>query len=357
MQPNLAECDILSPLADTPVLVTGATGFLGSRLAAVLAERGFRVRAMIRPSSDLSRLAGVHLELAVADLASRQALAAAVAGQRLVFNCAARVSDWGARAEFFRVNVEGTRNLVEACLEEKVERLVHVSSLSVLGLPRDGCMVDETTPTADRPEHVYMETKLAAERVVLNGIRRGLSVSIIRPGVIWGSGEMNLLPRIERLLRARLFPLIDGGKNRVALSHIANVVDGMIRAALCPKAAGEIYHLTDGEEITAYQVFHGLARAFGLPPPRLRLPFRSLLTLGAISEGLASALGYTKGPALTRYAVRVLACDCRYDISKARRHLGYAPSVSFEAGVEDLAARRPRRPPVTREAMDESRRT
>jgi 2-alkyl-3-oxoalkanoate reductase len=344
--------EILSPPADTPVLVTGASGFLGSRLAAALAGRGLRVRAMVRRSSDLSRLAGVRLELARADLASREALAAAVAGQRLVFNCAARVSDWGTPAEFHRANVEGARNLTAACLDGRVERLVQVSSLSVLGLPRDGRIVDETTPTSDRPEPGYMATKLAAERVVLDGVGRGLSACIVRLGVLWGPGETNLLPRIERLLRARVFPLVDGGKGRVAISHIDNVVDGLIRAALCPEARGEIYHLTDGEELTAREVFRGLARAFGLPPPRLSLPLGALLALGTVTEGLAGALGSTTGPALTRYAARVLASDCRYDIGKARRHLGYAPSVGLEAGLSELAAHRRL---AKRGAIDENR--
>lgn len=352
MRPDLPGHDSLS---DLPVLVTGASGFLGSRLAAALAARGARVRAMVRASSDLSRLAGLRVELARADLRSRAELAAAVAGARLVLHCAARVADWGDRDEFLRTNVQGTALLVDTCLDAGAPRFVHVSSLSVLGLPRDGRCVDETAPPAARAEHPYMESKLGAERVVLAGIRRGLPATIVRPGVMWGPGESYLLPRIERLLRARLFPLIDGGKNRVALSHVANLVEGILLAALSPAAVGEIYHLTDGEELSAEQVLRGLARAFGLPPPRLRVPLRPLLALGALSERLASALG-SAGPVLTRYAAQVVACDCRYDIGKARRELGYTPALSFEAGIAALAAQRAR-PLATGGGLDDNRRT
>jgi 2-alkyl-3-oxoalkanoate reductase len=326
----------------TPVLVTGATGFLGSRLAALLAKRGLQVRALVRPSSDLSRLAGLGLELVRGELADPASLAAAVAGRRHVFHCAALVADWGSKGEFTRANVEGTRNLVEACLAARVERLVHTSSLSVLGLPRDGRVVDEATPVASRPEELdrYSESKIAAERMVLEAVARGLPACIVRPGAIWGPGERKQLPRIERLLRLRLLPLIDGGKNHVALSHADNVAEGMLLCALCPDVAGEVFHLTDGEDLTAREVLCGLARAYGLPPPRVSLPFRPLLALGALSERAGRALGLGAAPPITGYAVRVLASDCRYDIGKARRQLGYVPHVSFESGLQQLLVNR-----------------
>jgi 2-alkyl-3-oxoalkanoate reductase len=326
-----------SALEGTPVLITGATGFLGSRLAAALAARGARVRALVRPSSDLSRLFGLRLEIVRGDIERAPSLIEATAGQRLVFHAAARVSDWGPRALFVRANVEGTRNVVEACLAAGVERLVHVSSLTVLGLPRDGRTIDESAPYACPPWDIYTATKIEAERVVLGGDRLGLSATIVRPGAIWGVGDPTLLPRLVRLLRDRLLVYIDGGDNRIGLSHVSNVVNGALLAATTRGAGGEIYHLTDGEDITAREAITRLAAALGLTPPWASVPYLPLFALATLLEGAAGAIGRREPPPLTRFGVRVLASDCHYDIAKARRDLGYRPTVSLRSGMVALA--------------------
>ena len=323
-----------------PVLVTGATGFLGGHLAAGLVQRGFQVRALTRQSSDLTRLAQAGAEVVVGDLTDGPSLARAAAGQKLVFHTAGRVSDWGTREEFWQANVEGTAAVVSACQAAGVERLVHLSSLTVLGLPRDGRVVDEDAQYGPvLPGDFYTETKAEAERRVRQAHgQKGLATTVIRPGAIWGPGDTVIMPRVMRLLRRGLMPYIDQGRNLLGLSYVDNLVQGIALSAVTPRAAGRLYHLTDGEEITARTALDELAAALGVGRPRWSLPYWLVYAFAAAVEAQAKAVGKKTPPALTRYGVRFVSCDCRYDLSRARGDLGYSPGISFREGARRLAA-------------------
>jgi len=320
-------------------LVLGATGFLGSRLAVALKKSGAAVRALARPTSDVSFLAANGIEIVTGDLADEDALARAAAGQRVVFHAAARVGDWGGAGEFRRVNVDGTARVIAACLRKRVRRLVHVSSLTVLGLPRRGARLDEETPPAMSAADAYTASKIAGEKLVrrAHGMD-GLETVVVRPGVIWGPGDPTFLPRFAALLRRGRMVLVNGGRNRVALSHVDNLVQGLLLAAFVPGAAGQVFHITDGEEITAAEAFGLLAERLGVPPPHRSLPFPVLHAAAALMETWARLRGQAAPPAFTRYGVRLVASDGCYDIGKARRELGYRPAVGFRRGVAALAA-------------------
>jgi nucleoside-diphosphate-sugar epimerase len=319
-------------------LVSGATGFLGSRLAAALVERGYRVRALARPTSDLSRLRALGVELAVGDVGDPASLERAASGQRVVFHTAGKVTDWGPTAEFMEVNRGGTANVVAACRAAGVARLVHVSSLTVLGLTRDGQRVDEQTPYAAAPPDPYTQSKMAAERLVRAAHGQGgLATTVIRPGVIWGRGDVTIVPRIVALLRQQRMPYIDGGRNLLGLSHVDNLAHGCVLAAECADAGGQLYHVTDGEEISLRDALDALADAHGVPRPRRSLPYWAVYAAATLTELEARMRRRPKPPAMTRYGVRLVSCHCRYDIGKARRELRYAPRVTFADGVTSLA--------------------
>ncbi|MCU0604825.1 MAG: NAD-dependent epimerase/dehydratase family protein [Desulfobacterales bacterium] len=320
-------------------LVSGATGFLGGRLAVALEGQGYQVRALARPTSDVSRLLSLGIEIMTGDLADGDSLARASAGQRVVFHTAGRVGDWGKAGEFRRANLEGTAAVIAACRKNRVRRLVHVSSLSVLGLPRHGAPVDEETPLAARPGDAYTASKIAGEELVRRAHGQdGLETVVVRSGVIWGPGDATFLPRFAALLRRGKMVLVGGGRNRIALSHVDNLVQGMILAASVPAAAGQVYHLTDGEEITAAEAFRLLAAALGFAPPRRSLPFAAAFAAASLLEAWARLRRRSTPPAFTRYGVRLVASDCRYEIGKARRELGYRPAITFRQGVGALAA-------------------
>lgn len=319
-------------------LVSGATGFLGSRLALALKNHGGDVRALARPGRDVSGLEAAGIEIAPGDLGDGEALVRAAAGREVVFHTAGKVGDWGGAEEFRRTNVEGTAAVIAACRRAGVRRLVHLSSLTVLGLPRRGGTIDEETPPAPRAADPYTRSKIAGEEQVrrANGLD-GLETVVVRPGVIWGPGDTTFLPRFAALLRRGRMILVGGGRNRVALSHVDNLVQGLLLAAAVPMAAGQVYHLTDGEEITAAEAFRLLAQTLRLPCAFRSLPFPLVFALAASLEAWARLRRQDTPPALTRYGVRLVASDGRYDIGKARRELGYRPRVTFGQGVAALA--------------------
>ncbi len=214
---------------------------------------------------------------------------------------------------------------------------MHVSSLSVLGLPRSGELVTEETPYPRSLPDPYSASKKAAEQLVraANG-EGGLATTVVRPGVIWGPGDITIVPRLVDLLRRGQMILIDGGRNLLGLSHIESLARGLALAAAAPGAAGELYHMTDGEEITAREAVDALAAVVGAPRARFSLPYGAVYGIAALVEGAALLARRTTPPRLTRYGVRLVACHCRYDIGKARRELGYEPAVTFREGIKQL---------------------
>jgi len=320
-------------------LVSGATGFLGRHLAAALHKRGFKVRALARPTADVRRLSELGVEIVQGDLSDSESLAQATEGQSLVFHTAGKVTDWGPRAEYFRANLDGTRNVIAACQRTGVSRLVHVSSLTVLGLPRAGAVVDERAPYAEAPRDAYTQSKIAAEKLVResHGVR-GLATTVVRPGVIWGPGDITIVPRFTALLRRGRLVLVDEGRNLLGLSHVENLSQGVILAAQSERAAGEVFHVTDGEEITARAALEEIARVLGVAGPRRSLPYWAAYAIAGAMEGAARLTRRREPPPMTRYGVRLVSCDCRYDLTKARNVLGYQPKVTFKEGIRYLAA-------------------
>lgn len=324
---------------DGPVLVAGASGYLGGHLAGFLARRGYQVRALVRPSSDTRRLQAPGIELRRGDLTDVPSLVEAMKGARAVFGCAAKISDWGPKEDFLAVNRDGAANLVQAAQEAGVERLVHFSSLTVLGLPRAGEVITEDSPYASGPLDRYTQSKLEGEKLVRDAHgTRGLSTVVVRPGAIWGPGDPHILPRIVELLRRGRMVYIGGGRNHVALSHVENLSLGFALAAEVPEAAGRVYHVVDEEDLTSREVIDGLADGLGTPRPKASVPFWVVYGAAGAMELGGRLAGSRKAPPLSRYGVRLVASDCRYDRSRAKQELGYQPIVSFERGVAGLRA-------------------
>jgi nucleoside-diphosphate-sugar epimerase len=321
---------------DDVCLVTGATGFIGGHLAQRLTEEGYQVRCLARAGSDTSLVEKLGVEIAVGDLTNAGSLARATDGCRYVFHCGALVSDWATAAEITRVNVEGTRNLLDACVDGPVRRFVHFSSTDVYGYP-GGAEITETHD-ASRFRNWYAQTKLAAEAEVrrMEGTD-GLDAVILRPATVYGPRSVNVVGEIARAIRDGNMVLVDGGRAIAGLSYIDNVMDAAILALRQEAAGGQAFNVSDGLDVTWKQFTDGLADGLGCSEVRTSLPYWVANGVGfSLEHGyrlVHRATGLTTQPLLSRQAVHVMGIDQDFSNRKARELLGWEPRVDYATGL------------------------
>jgi 3beta-hydroxy-delta5-steroid dehydrogenase/steroid delta-isomerase len=325
------------------VLVTGGAGFLGANLATALLDRGHKVRVF-----DLApcQLQHQNLELVQGDICEQQALRAACSGIDRVFHTASVIETRSGKAvsaelrdKVFAINVGGTAGLLAACREQGVKRCIYTSSNSVVIGGKPLCGVDESSPYTTRFAELYTETKVAAEKLVLeaNG-EGGVLCCAIRPSGIWGAGDKVMFYRmIERLIAGEVTAILGDGTARLDNSYIGNLVHGHILAAerLVPgAAAGQAYFINDGEAVNMMAVSRPLIEALGYTFPSRHLPFRPLWLLFSVWQLLHFRLRLPPPP-LTPLALERICIDNHFSIDKARRQLGYQPLYTSAQGMEE----------------------
>jgi nucleoside-diphosphate-sugar epimerase len=320
-------------------LVTGATGFLGGALARRLHGMGWDVTALGRSIEAGARLEADGIRFVRADLTDAAAMVESCRGQEIVFHSGALSSPWGRASEFYASNVTGTQNVIRGCMENKIGRLVHVSTPSIYFAYESRLDVREDDPLPAKPITAYAHTKLLAEHAVDQAHRDGLAVITIRPRAIFGPGDTTILPRlIDRLQRGRL-RIIGDGQNIADLSYIENVVDALILcAASANSTLGRKYNITNGEPVKLWEMVEKLCGALDLDYPQRRIPYPAANAIAGAMEAVYRLLPGQPEPPLTRYAVGVLAMSTTLDISAARRDLGYAPRITNEEGFDCFAA-------------------
>ena len=255
------------------ILVTGATGFLGGRVARRYAEAGHAVVGTGRNADAGAQLESDGITFAKVPLSERDALIEACAGRDLVVHCAALSSPWGTPEAFETANVLGTENVLAGCEKHAVARLVHISTPSLYMSRKDRFAVRESDPLP-APINEYARTKRIAEERVDEASRRGLSVVSLRPRALFGPGDTVIFPRIARALREKRLPVIGRGDSIVDMTYIENVADAVLAAAAAPEsAAGNKYNITNGEPVRLWDVIATLAKAMDVPLPTKRLPF------------------------------------------------------------------------------------
>jgi nucleoside-diphosphate-sugar epimerase len=329
------------------IFITGATGLVGGHAAEAAIERGHRVRALVRPSSDTRWLDQWGVEKVPGDLEDTQALRKGVEGADWVFNCAAKVGDWGTLAEFRRLNVEALKLLLDAALEAGVERFVHVSSLGVYE-GRDHHGTDETVPPAANSLDAYTRSKTEAEALVLKyHAERGLPAAIVRPGFIYGERDRTVLPKLLANLRRGTFAYFGSGQQVLNCIYVKNLVEGIFLAAEHPAAIGDVFNLTDGEPVSKVRFVSRVAELAGLRPPRRHIPLKLAKILATVVEGGAKLRGAKNPPLINKARYKFLGLNLDYSIEKARRVLGYDPPFRFEQAIERaMAEHRPRNEPM-----------
>ena len=325
-------------MSDTgAAFVTGGSGFIGGRLIRRLVAEGRRVRALARSDAAAERVAGAGAEPARGDLADPDALRAGAQGCDVAFHAAATVLEWGPREEFVRANVDGTRNVLDACRQAGVRRLVHVGTeaATMAGQPLVG--IDETAPLRPDSKADYCATKAMAEQAVRAANGEALETVVVRPRLVWGAGDSTILPGIVEAVRAGRFRWIGGGRHLTSTTHVDNVVEGLLLGAERGQP-GEAYFVTDGDPVVFRDFISELVATRGVEIPDKELPRRLAAAIAVVSEGVFRALRLKSTPPLTRTAYWVSALECTIDISKARRELGYQPVRSIADGMQELAA-------------------
>jgi nucleoside-diphosphate-sugar epimerase len=315
------------------IFITGGTGLVGSHAVEEALARGQRVRTLVRPSSDTHWLDARNVEKVVGDLEDPDALRRGAEGADWIFNCAAKVGDWGTLDEFRRLNVDALRLLLDAALVAGVRRFVHVSSLGVYE-GRDHFGTDETTPPAADSLDAYTRSKTEAEALVLEyHHKRGLPAAIVRPGFIYGERDRTVLPKLLHALRNGRFAYFGSGEQALNCIYVKNLVSGIFLAAEVPGALGEVFNLTDGGRVSKRQFIGRVAELAGLRPPRRRIPLWLARLLADVLERRARRRGDATPPLVNKARYKFLGLNLDYSIAKARRVLGYDPPFTTEEGL------------------------
>jgi len=308
------------------LLLTGATGSLGSRLV----ERWAGTHELT--GTGRKEYAGkAKILFARGDLSDAAFAEQITRGQEVVVHCAALASAWGDWESFYSANVIATKNVVEGCRKNGVRQLVHISTPSIYYAPEDRRGIREEDPLPPPATH-YAKSKLLAEELVRGS---GLQQTVIlRPRGIFGPTDQVILPKILRLIRRGRFPLLRGGKSLVDLTHVDNVALAL-DACLTRAAAlnGETIHLSNGEPISVRELVEKIAALLKLPVRMVPLPLPLAFALAGLLEKAYSLAGSHNEPPLTLYGLGLLAYDQTLDLSKARRLLSYAPAVSLNEGI------------------------
>ncbi len=322
------------------ILVTGGGGFLGQALCRGLRARGHEVISFNRgryPALDALGVAQLQ-----GDLVERDAVIDAAAGCEAIFHNAAKAGAWGAYDDYHRANVLGTRHVLDACRAHAIGRLVYTSTPSVTHRathPVEGGSADDV-PYGEGFKAHYATTKTIAEKEVLAANDALLATIALRPRLIWGVGDNQLLPRLVERARAGRLRLVGDGDNLVDTTYIDNAAQAHLDAfgALAPDAAcaGRAYFISNGEPRTMRETVNGLLVAVDAPTVDKTLPFPLAYAIGAACEGLWTLLPLNGEPPLTRFLAEQLATAHWYDMRPARRDFGYVPKVSFEEGLARL---------------------
>lgn len=319
--------------------MTGGGGFLGSALARKLRERGDDVSVFGRGS--YPDLEAVGIGAFRGDIVDAQAVKEAVEGMDVVFHVAAKVGLWGDPREYELVNIEGTKNVIAACMAHGVDKLVFTSSPSVVFHGGDVEGVDESAPYPAAFDSDYSRTKAKAEEIVLAANHDRLATVALRPHLVWGPGDRHLLPRIVGRAKAgRLFRIGEDDK-LIDTVFIDDAVEAHVLAAvqLSPLSdiAGKAYFLSAGDPRPVWEIVGRLLAAAGQGPVKRSVPTSVAFAAANACEKLWRLLGRRSEPPLTRFLVSQLTTAHWFDISAARRDLGWKPRVRIEDGMDRLA--------------------
>jgi nucleoside-diphosphate-sugar epimerase len=322
--------------APQKTLVTGGGGFLGKAIVKRLTERGENVSSFSRGFySELESMGVVQIK---GDISDKEAVEKACKGVDVVFHTAAKPGVWGDYSQYHNTNFIGTQNVISACIKHNVPRLVHTSSPGVIFNGHDMEGVDERFPYPDKFPTPYTKTKALAEKSVVSASKKGLKTIIIRPHLIWGPEDNHLIPRIIK--RAKQLVKVGRKDNLVDTVYIDNAASAHILAAdkldQNKDLSGNIYFISQDQPIAMWDMINNILKAAGLDPITRTMPHGFVWLVGAILEVTYKSLKLKSEPKMTRFVADELATAHWFDISAAKKDLGYFPEVSTKEGLSRL---------------------
>ena len=318
------------------VVVTGGGGFLGKAIVKKLVEKNLSVTSFSRKLyPDLEAMGVTQIQ---GDLADKDALVKAFENVDVVFHVAAKAGLWGAYEDFFQANVTGTENVISAMRENAVKQLIYTSSPSVVFDENDQENIDESTPYPEKYLAPYPETKAIAEKLVRKAAAEGFKAIIIRPHQIWGPEDNHMVPAI--ISRAARLKKIGPEDDLVDTIYVDNAADAHILASQKllknPSLSGNIYFISQDEPVSKWKMANAFLDAARLPPINGHVSAKTAYIAGSIFEFVYKLFYIKKDPPITRFAAKEAATSHWFNISKAKKDLGYTPKISTEEGLKRL---------------------
>jgi nucleoside-diphosphate-sugar epimerase len=318
------------------VLVTGASGFIGGHTCEALLRAGYRVRALMRRTSDVSHLDGLDVERAFGDLSDAASLRRACEGVDVVVHTAAPVGSFGEWEHFHEVGVLGTQRLIEAAHGAGATRFVHVSSIAVYGFKAHDTRPHEDTPFELQTEswNHYVREKVMAEQLLWKAHEEGkIRATAIRPVVVIGARDRNAVPRLVDLLRLPVTALPGKASNHFPVITIDDCVDAIVRAVENDASIGRAYNVSGDERIRLDDFFALIAKHASLAAPRLYLPTGLMVAAVGLLEWVWKRLRRAGEPVATRIAIVVSGFDYDIDCTRTQRELGWSAKGSYDAAI------------------------
>ena len=315
-------------------LVTGSTGFIGSHLVDELLNSGYRVKALIRKTSNTKYLENKPVETTIGDITDPKSLVKATKDTDVVFHVAAIASEWGPMKKFMDINTNGTKNIVQACVENKIRRIIHMSSCAVYGFPKTNEPIAENYKK--NPPGKYGRTKYEAEKILWEQAKeKNIEVSAVRSPMIIGERDEMISIFIINALKSQKFRFIGDGNQKISISNGKDVAYLLRLTAEKQKAIGQAYNVKSFES-TPKKLINAMCEKLEIKPPEENVSYTTAYMLATLLEAIYALRKKPNPPALTKYKVIVMGNTRIIDTTKAEKDLGYKPKYSFQKTIDEI---------------------
>lgn len=319
--------------------VTGAGGFLGKAICQRLIAAGIKVTGFAR--GDYPELSAMGVTMVKGDIADKTCVLNAMQGCDLVFHVASKAGVWGSKQSYFSPNVDGAANIISACQQLNIDKLVYTSTPSVTFAGVDESGIDESAPYAETYLNYYGESKAIAEQMVIKANSGTLKTVSLRPHLIWGPQDPHLVPRVIERAKAGRLKLVGKEDKLVDTIYVGNAAYAHILAAVnlssdSATAAGKAYFLSNDEPITMAAMLNKILACVDLPEVTKRVPSGVAYAAGVVLESAYGVLGKQDEPMMTRFVARQLSTSHYFDITAAKTDFGYSPIISIDQGMVKL---------------------